>query len=175
MRIRTTLALAAAALAVTGCCNNDTCRTAGSSRSAIDANEPVQAYLATMRHELRDGKVGMINSVMRLSDQEAEVFWEIYQEYEAEYFELGERRRALEYDIAGRIRTRSMDNDAAARLAADYLRLREDQIALLRRYHERISKELSPLRAAQFLQVEHRTGTVVDLVVSSEGEMIGSR
>jgi len=146
-----------------------------SGRNSIESGDAVQSYLSTVRSELREGKAGLIHDIMRLSPEESEIFWDIYSEYEAEYFELGERRRRLEYDIAEGIRTRSIDNAAAARLAADYLRLREDQTALLRRYHERISKDLSPLRAAQFLQVEHRTGTVVDLAISAEAPMIPGR
>lgn len=40
--------------------------------------------------------------------------------------------------------------------------------APLRRYHDRISTELSPIGATQFLQIEQRAATLVDLVIASE-------
>jgi hypothetical protein len=44
---------------------------------------------------------------------------------------------------------------------------------LMQSAHGRIAKEVSPLRAAQFLQIEHRTNTVIDLVIASELPLAG--
>jgi len=171
---RATLIVCAVGILLTGCAQ-DNSRQGRSDRAAIGSTDGVQTYLSTVRSELRDGKAGLINRVMRLSADESEIFWEIYQEYESEYFALGERRMKLEYELAERIRAGTLDGESSGRIAASFLDLRDEQTALLRRYHQRISSELSPLRGAQFLQIEHRTGTVVDLVVSSEAPIIRAR
>lgn len=140
-----------------------------------DFDDRVNDYLEEMRVELAKGKTDLINRVMNLSDSEAEVFWEIFQAYEDEYFALGDRRRVLELELSERTRTGRLDDQGAARLASAFLDLRDEMNGLLHRTHARMSAELSPRRAAQFLQIEHRSATVVDLVVASEMPLITGR
>ncbi|HBS28374.1 MAG TPA: hypothetical protein DEB06_02735 [Phycisphaerales bacterium] len=147
----------------------------GRSGGGVDFDDAVSKYLDTARIDLAEGKTDLINDVMNLSEAEAEVFWEIYQGYEDEYFALGERRAALERELAERAYRGTMDDPTAARLASDFLVLRGEMLDLLRRTHARLSAELSPRRAGQFLMIEHRMGTVVDLVVASELPLIRGR
>lgn len=160
----------AAALACSGGC-------ASHKKSHADAgfDDGVAEYLKTVRIDLVEGKTDLINDVMGLSGPDAEVFWEIYSEYEAEYFALGERRRELERELAERSWSGTLNDESAARLARAFLELRREMLELITRYHARISSELSPVRGAQFLQIEHRTGTVVDLIVASEMPLIRGR
>ena len=141
-------------------------------RESAGGNDYVSSYLGAARADLRDGKVRLINDVMRMNESQTETFWEIYREYEEEYFALGDRRMQMERALSERILTGTLDDKASTRIAAGFLDLRDEMNALLRRYHARISEELSPLHGAQFLQIEHRMATVVDMVVSSELPMI---
>lgn len=147
----------------------------GRTGTEYDFHDRVSDYLVEMRIELAKGKTDLVNRVMKLSDSEAEIFWEIFQAYEDEYFALGERRRMLEQDLSEQMRTGRLDGQDAVRLASAFLDLRDEMNDLLRRTHARISEELSPRRAAQFLQIEHRSATVVDLVLASELPLISGR
>jgi len=160
----------AAALAVSGGCASHK-----KAHGHPGFDDGVSDYLTTVRIDLVEGKTDLINDVMNLSPSEAEVFWEIYSQYEDEYFALGERRRQLERELSQRTEAGTLTDESAARLARAFLELRREMLDLLSRYHERISTELSPVRGAQFLQIEFRTGTVVDLIVASQMPMIGGR
>lgn len=138
------------------------------------ANDHVNAYLQAMRADLREGKTGLINEVMRLSDEEDDVFWEIYREYEEEYFALGDRRLETIRKFVDVMKAGMLDDATAVRLARESLDQNEEMVALLRKYHARISEKLSPVRAAQFLQIENRVGTVIDLVVAAQIPLIRS-
>lgn len=140
--------------------------------ASVVAPYDIDAYVQSWREELRDGKAGVINDVMRLSEQEDDVFWEIYQQYEEEYFALGERRLETARMLVRAMRDGTLDEPTATRLAAESLDQREELIALLRTYHTRLSTELSPVRAAQFLQIESRVQTVIDLLVAAEMPLI---
>src|SRR5215212_2127769 len=60
--------------------------------SARIPRDPVlDAYVGSMRADLSCGKVHIIGGVMNLGNDEAKVFWPIYQDYESELFELGDR------------------------------------------------------------------------------------
>ena len=56
----------------------------------------------------------------------------------------------------------------ATRLAADWFAQEEARLALTKKYHAILSEKLSPLIAAQFVQIEHRIATVTDVMIASE-------
>jgi len=147
---------------------------AASAPGTVDGLNPdrprdtVDLYLDNMRIEIYRGKTDLINEVMNLSEDENDTFWEIYREYEDEYFAIGDRRIALLQEFVDRRNAGTLDNAAASRIGTGLLDERDQMTALLRKYFDRISAELSPIRAAQFLQIEHRSNTVIDLVVASQ-------
>src|SRR4051812_12117565 len=98
-----------------GCSNNDKSKASASATpSAAKANttslastggeiqipttpaarraDPVYSYVDEARQDLSDGKVKVINQVMRLSRDESAKFWPIYHDYEDELFDLGDKR-----------------------------------------------------------------------------------
>jgi hypothetical protein len=166
--------LAAAAMAV-GCKSGSGNRAAAPDR--LDPERPrdaVDLYLDAMRVDLVYGKTRLINDVMRLSEEEDDIFWEIYRQFEEEYFAIGDRRLEALREFVDRTRQGTLDDASAHRIATTLLGERDEMTALLRRYHDRISTELSPIRATQFLQIEHRAATVVDLVIASEVPLLRS-
>src|SRR5688500_6021607 len=62
--------------------------TAASSKTpatpAARRGDTVYAYVDAARHDLSDGKVTVINRVMRLTAEESGKFWPIYRDYEEE-------------------------------------------------------------------------------------------
>jgi hypothetical protein len=62
----------------------------------------------------------------------------------------------------------TFDDPAAAALTKEWFDVESERLKLLQRYHDRIAAELSPVRAVQFTQIEHRMGTIVDLIIASE-------
>ena len=142
--------------------------------------DPVRDYIDAVRIELFDGKVGLISGVMKLSDEEAEVFWPLYYEYELELFDIGDRRVELIEQFIAAHQTKVLDDIEAREMAAEWFKQGTDRLGLLKKYHELIANELSLLHAIQFLQIEHRVNTVIDLMIASElplfryGEALGS-
>ena len=142
--------------------------------------DPVRDYIDAVRIELADGKVGLISGVMKLSDEEAEVFWPLYYEYELELFDIGDRRVELIERFISAHQAKVLDDIEAREMAAEWFKQSTDRLGLLKKYHELIANELSLLQAIQFLQIEHRVNTVIDLMIASElplfryGEALGS-
>ncbi len=139
---------------------------------ASPADPAVQAYIQTMRDDLSRGKVGIINGVMQLNRDEAKVFWPIYQEYEAALFDLGDQRVDAIRDFASEQHNGTLDDNAASRLARAYFAFEHERLKLLETTHQRIAEQLSPVHAAQFTQIEHRVGTVIDLLIAAELPLI---
>lgn len=142
------------------------------SAGAVPRSDAVDAYVGAMRADLSQGKVKIINDVMKLNAAESAIFWPIYQDYEEELFELGDKRVELIRKFADVQRAGEMSQDQATSLADGYFDFEQQRVALLKKYHGEIAKELSPIRAAQFTQVEHRVGTVVDLMIAADLPLI---
>jgi hypothetical protein len=141
---------------------------AGADRRA----DRVYSYVDDVRADLSDGKASLINQVMRLNKEESAIFWPVYHDYEEELFALGDQRVELLRGFAKAQLDGGMSDATATTLADDWFRFETQRLGLIRKYHQQISKELSPLRAAQFTQVEHRVGTVVDLMIASDTPLI---
>ena len=132
----------------------------------------IDAYVAVMRADLSDGKLQIIDSVMHLSNDEAKVFWPIYQDYESELFDLGDQRIVLMRRFAAAQKAGKLDARDATELADGYFKFEQARLDLQKKYHGIIAKDLSPVRAAQFTQIEHRVGTIIDLAIAAEMPLI---
>lgn len=145
---------------------------AGASKEALPRDPKIDSYVAAMRTDLSDGKVRTINSVMKLSADEAKVFWPIYSEYESELFDLGDQRVNWIRRFAAVQKSGVIPPTEATSLAEGYFKFEQQQMELKRKYFDIIASELSPVRGAQFIQIEHRVGTIVDLAIASELPLI---
>jgi hypothetical protein len=131
-------------------------------------------YVNAMRADLSDGKVKLVERVMKLGGDEANVFWPAYVDYESELFELGDQRVEVIRRFAAAQRSGKLEPRDAAELADGYFKVERQRLDLLKKYHDLLAKDLSPVRAAQFTQIEHRVGTVVDLMIAAELPLIRS-
>jgi hypothetical protein len=130
--------------------------------------DPVYSYVDEARQDLSDGKVNVINQVMRLSRDESAKFWPIYHDYEDELFDLGDKRIEMTRAFLKAQSTGSLDNDNATALTKDWFDTESQRLTILKKYHDQIASGISPVRAAQFAQLEHRFDTVIDLMIASE-------
>jgi hypothetical protein len=130
--------------------------------------DKIYNYIDAVRNDLIDGKIGLILGVMELSDEEAKVFWPLYFDYEYELFDIGDRRVELIERFITAHRANVLDDLEAKKMAAEWFKQETDRLGLLKKYHELIANKLSVLHAIQFLQIEHRVNTVIDLMIASE-------
>lgn len=144
-----------------------------STANATVETDAFHRWVAAARAELKDGKVGLYNQTMQLSDKEAATFWPIYRDYEEELFAHGDKRIAMIEKFVQAIKAKSLDDSAAKKLSNDYFKLMRSRLDLIEKYHDRIAKELSSARAAQFIQIEHRTNLMIDILVASKLPLIG--
>ena len=120
---------------------------------------------------LKDNKTGkdtfMFNEVMKLTGPEAEKFWRVYSKYEKEPAAVGDRKLALIREFATLHFGGTFDNQKADDLAGRWLKNTQERLDLWKKYHQQISEAVSPIRAAQFLQVEHQMALLIDLNIAA--------
>jgi hypothetical protein len=111
---------------------------------------------------------------MKLTGPEAEKFWPVYRKYEKELSAVAERKLALIQEFAPLHFSGRLDDQHAANLADRWLKNTQERLDLWKKYHKQISKAVSPMRGAQFLQVEHQMALFVDLNIASEMPALGT-
>ena len=128
------------------------------------------AYLELLRQDVRTEKVGLITEIMEFSDEESEVFWPIYREYELELAKLTDSRIALIKDYAKNYD--SLSDEKADEIVNSALKLRAKRHDLVKKYYKKFKKALSAKRAAMFIQLEMQINTLIDLQIAAELPLI---
>jgi len=134
----------------------------------------LQQMLAVFRSDLSASKVNTLNRVMKLTPAEAAKFWPIYQQYEKELMAVGDRRIALIKQFVTLSNEGKLNDANAATLSTEWLQGELDRLDLWKKYNKEIGAAVSPIRAAQFLQVEHQIALLVDINIASEMPAVGS-
>lgn len=136
--------------------------------AADPAQDNLRAVLETFRSDFNAAKIRTINETMALTAAEAAKFWPVYQKYETELSAVTDRR----IDVLARFVRLSAQgglSDANANdIAEQSLQIAQDRLDLWKKYHKEISAAVSPVRGAQFLQVEHQIALLVDINIASE-------
>ena len=136
-----------------------------SSPSSAQSPTP-EAYMELLRSDVRTAKVEILTDALALSATQGEAFWPIYREYGTELAKLGDRRIAM---IKAFAETYGSTTDEQATLfAKDWFALQSGRLKLRKKYFDRVSKAVSPLVAAQFMQVENVAGMLIDIQIAAE-------
>ncbi len=138
------------------------------------AKDELRVYLEMLRSDVSATKIRTINEVMKLTGPEAEKFWPVYRKYEKELAVVGDRKLALIREFAPLHFGGRLDDKQAADLATRWLKNTQERLDLWKKYHKQISRAVSPIRAAQFLQVEHQMALFIDLNIAAEMPALGT-
>jgi hypothetical protein len=143
---------------------------------AVDADSGnLKSTLDLFRSDLNASKIRTLNEVMRMTAEEAAKFWPIYQKYETELTAVSDRKIALIRDFVTLHSTNSLTDAKAGEITERWLTLSQDRLDLWKKYSKEISTAVSPIRGAQFLQVEHQISLLVDINIASEMPLVGQQ
>ena len=84
-------------------------------------------------------------------------------------------RAELIAEFVGTHQDGTFDNSRADDIATRWFKSQRARIDLLEKYHKKIKKSLSPIRAGQFLQIENQLGLFIDMTIAAEMPLVGER
>jgi len=145
------------------------------SSKAAEPNDNIYNYLQLFRSDLNSLKVEVVNSIMKLSEDEAKKFWPIYRDYENELGKLAMKRAELVSEFVSSHENGSFDDAKAKDIARNWFKSQKARLDLLEKYHGKIENALNSIHAGQFLQVENQVGLFIDLAIASEMPTVGSK
>jgi len=134
---------------------------------AVAQGEP---FMELLRQDIQADKVALMTVALALTDEEGEVFWPLYREYNNELSKIGDSRISLIKDYAANYD--SMTEEKAKELAKTSFSLREDRMKLLKKTHKKVDKAIGSIVATRFAQIENQLVMLIDLQIASEMPLI---
>ena len=122
--------------------------------------------MGVLREKVLADKKVVVAAVLALTENEAKVFWPVYNAYQsdmvAHYEQLGKlvAAYAKAYD--------TMTDETAAKLLGDYLALEQAHVGLLSSYVPRFQKALPAIKVARLYQVENKLRALVNYELAKE-------
>ena len=111
--------------------------------------------------KIQTDKRAVILSEMELDDSQLAAFTPIYDEYQVERRAIQERGVDLINAYAANYDT--MTDEAAGKLLKDWLKLRENELALVKKYSKKFDKVLPTTDVLRFVQLENKLNTILSL------------
>jgi Spy/CpxP family protein refolding chaperone len=140
-----------------------------------DVNDNIYNYLQLMRSDMNSLKVELVNSIMKLSADDAKKFWPLYRDYETELGKQAINRAELVSEFVQSHRDGTFDNVKAKDMAKRWFKSQRARLDLLEKYHAKIEEALTSVQAGQFLQIENQIGLFIDVAIASEMPAVGSK
>jgi len=134
------------------------------------AQEGTDAYIELLRSDLRADKQAIVTEAMELTDAESQAFWPIYRAYETERTEIGDRALDLIKKYAQVLESKTPETTRS--VAADWFKLQDERLKLIKKYYGKVEKALSPEIAMRWTQVEYRVWLLTQLQLASEIPLI---
>lgn len=139
---------------------------AGALTVAVPAQADGEQYLELMRQDLQTTKTAYMTEGMQLTAEQGEIFWPIYRDYQNKLSQIGDRRIANIKDYAEHFE--AMTGEKASDILKSSFKNRKDALGLLEKTAKKVSKEIDPITAARFTQVEHTLNLLIDLQLAGE-------
>ena len=140
-----------------------------------EVNDNIYNYLQLLRSDMNSLKVELVNSIMKLSAEDAKKFWPIYRDYENELGKLAINRAEMVTEFVQSHQDGSFDDVKAKDMAKRWFKSQRARLDLLEKYHGKIEKLLTSVQAGQFLQIENQLGLFIDITIASEMPKVGSK
>jgi hypothetical protein len=128
--------------------------------------QDMHSFIELLRKDVKAEKAAVLTEAMNFTEEEAEIFWPIYRDYEHEFDKLADERVQIIKDYASNFE--SMTNDIAKDLVERSFKLQEKRLKLDKKTWQKLSKELSPILAGRFFQVNGQINDLIDLQIASE-------
>ena len=118
------------------------------------------------------GKQELIADHMKFTEAESAIFWKIYDEYEVSRKEIGKKRVANIMEYADNYE--NLSGDKATQIVKASIEVNKSFTKLQEKTFKKVSKEISPVRAAQFYQIEVFLESMVRARIAGEIPLIES-
>jgi len=123
-----------------------------------------------LRKDVRSQKKQLIAANLQLTDQEAEKFWPVYDQYTAELVKINDAKYAAIKEYA--VNYGTMSDDRATALTKQIIGVDESVAQLRMKYVPLVNKILSGKKTALFFQIDRRLVMLIDIQLATQLPMV---
>lgn len=127
--------------------------------------------LAMIKDFLKTEKKDLVKEYMKLDDAQSAKFWPMYDEFQEKRRGLAQERLQIIKDYGASFA--SMTNDQASSIVKRIFKNDKSYSKLQQSYFKKFSKSISPIKAAQFLQLEEYFRTMIRAEIQDAIPFIG--
>jgi hypothetical protein len=114
-----------------------------------------------MREKVKADKKLVVAGNMELTESEAKAFWPVYDQYQKDLGAINERIAKMIKSYADAYNAKSMTDDGAKKLTAEFVAIEKAETAMKESYVPKLSKVLPPKKVARYLQIENKVRALV--------------
>ena len=123
-------------------------------------------WVELMRQDINTQKTLILTEAMQLDAEQSDKFWPVVREYDLKRAEIVDKRLALIRQYADNYT--SMTPDMAEDIMKESMKIDSDMAKLKKDYFGKVSKELTAVEAARWMQVENFVDNLLRLQVQAE-------
>ena len=142
-----------------------------------NSNDPFQAYEEALkaydqaaqnlqRSNLRAQKREIIKKAISLTSKQSQVFWPIYERYEAQTTQWNDSRMAVINDYVNH--RADLSEQKASELVNRVMQMQKDRLEMKRAYVGELGKVLKAKQALRLLLLEHQMDVQIDAQIAAQ-------
>ena len=137
-----------------------------SSLSGFAQSADRDLQLQTARELIRMGREETINAEMRMTPEQTEAFWPVYDEYRAELAVVQDRYVVLVVDYVADYYDYKLTNEDAERILDEYFEIENDILKIREKYVRKFKKILPAGSGMRLYQLENKIEAEVNLALA---------
>ena len=129
--------------------------------TALWAQERPASNMEILRDKIRADKKLFIAENMGLTESEASKFWPVYEEYQKELEAINQRIGKTIDSYAAEYNAATLTDEKAKELMTEALATEEAELALKKKYLDKLSGMIPAMKAVRYLQMENKIRAVI--------------
>jgi len=135
---------------------------------AVAAQDKPADNMQIMRDKIKADKKLLVATNMELTEAEAKAFWPVYDQYQKDLGAINERIAKMIKSYADAYNAKSMTDDGAKKLIAEFVAIEKAEAAMKESYVPKLSKVLPAKKVARYMQIENKIRALVKYELAGE-------
>ncbi len=121
-----------------------------------------QQAIDDLRELVQTEREQTIRDALRLTDEEAERFWPVFERYNGELNEVRDRRVAMIVRYLEAFSSAEVDAELARDILDEFFDIESDMLRIRKRYVRRFQQVIPAMKVTRFYQLENKLDAEVD-------------
>jgi hypothetical protein len=121
-----------------------------------------------LRDKIKADKKLLIAENLGLTEVESKAFWPVYEEYQKELEAINQRLGKMIQSYAQEYNAKTLTDDKARALITEALAIDEAEVALKKKYMDRLNGVVPAIKAARYIQMENKIRALLRFDLAAE-------